>query len=59
MNKRDHLQNNILYEWLAFGGFALLLLLAHALIRPDFGDDVTYAGIWGKQPFLHFYRSAI
>ncbi len=56
MNKRDHLQNNILYEWLAFGGFALLLLLAHALIRPDFGDDVTYAGIWGKQPLFAFLQ---
>ena len=47
---------HILYEWLAFGGFALLLLLAHALIRPDFGDDVTYAGIWGKQPLFAFLQ---
>ncbi len=34
----------------------MLLLLAHALICPDFGDDVTYAGIWGKQPLFAFLQ---
>ena len=56
MNQRNRFQNDVIYRWGALGAFAVILMIAHAFVRPDFGDDLTYAGIWGQQPLIDLLR---
>lgn len=56
MNQRNRFQNDVIYRWGALGACAVILMIAHAFVRPDFGDDLTYAGIWGQQPLIDLLR---
>lgn len=43
-------------KWGILAGMFLILLLAHALIRADFGDDLAYKNILANQSMFEFLR---
>ena len=43
-------------KWGLLAGMFLLLLLAHTLIRADFGDDLAYQNILANQSLSSFLR---
>lgn len=43
-------------KWVVLAGMFLLQLLAHALIRADFGDDLAYKNILANQTLFDFLR---
>lgn len=54
--KKRRIQNEKAKEILTLAAFFLILLAVHFNINANFGDDVHYAGEWGKEPLSIFLK---
>ena len=55
--KRENSQMPKAKSIILFAVFFLILLAVHIFIEADFGDDVHYAGEWGKEPLSTFLKN--
>lgn len=55
--KREKSQMPTAKSIMLFAVFFLILLAVHIFIEADFGDDVHYAGEWGKEPLSTFLKN--